>query len=236
MDKQQNISTFSEVLTSGLNDIVEISNDFGYNFISFYIDVPLDSVIQFELTFDGVNWDTFSLRSSLEDVFKTNCSMDCALLGSIIGAKAIRFKTIVAGSGVGSVTGVMNRTTATLESIEFGYPPHRFGFTPIHKDASFTTTQSGTVLWTPDTDKTIVVTDLDIIVGGTADGTITVFNGAGDIEGSRLFKGAVDVSNNKQFSYVKSFKTPFVGTKNGTISITTTADMTVDIILHGYEF
>lgn len=218
-----------------LNSTLDIDNSKGASFICCNITPPTNGTIEFQLSFDGINFETFTLRSTTSDIFKTSTIITDTLIGSIIGAKIIRFKTVVAGIAAGSILGTMNMSSATIESIEFGYPPHRFGYAPIHKDADFSTQQTATAIWTPTIGKKVVVTDLDVIVGGATDGTISIFNGSGDVAGERIFKASVEVSTNKNFIYSKNFKTPFIGTLDGAIKITTSAAMTINVLLHGYE-
>jgi hypothetical protein len=236
---QSNISLSSFGITGNLsgtlNSTLDIDNSKGASFISCNITPPTNGTIDFQLSFDGINFESFTLRSTSNDIFVSKVTATDVLIGSIIGAKVIRFKTSVAGIAAGSIVGTLNMSSATIESIEFGYPPHRFGFIPIHKDAEYTTQQTAAAIWTPATGKKVVVTDLDVIVGGATDGTISIFNGAGDVTGERVFRATVDVSTNKNFIYSKNFKTPFIGTVDGAIKVTTSAAVTVNILLHGYE-
>ena len=222
-------------LASTLNATTEISNVDGNTFIAFYITVPSGATIQFELTYDGINWDTCTMRSTQLDRFQYNTTVSGPFEGSIIGARKVRFYTTVAGSGTGTVIGTMTKQTATLESIEFGYPPHRFGFEPIHKDAEYSTQQTASSIWIPATGKKIVVTDISVIIGGSTDGTLSIFNGSGDTTGNRIFRGNVIVSTNRNFVYSQRLGTPFIGVVDGSIKITTSAAMVVDVMLRGYE-
>lgn len=235
--KNTSVENFGFVgnLSGVLNSVFEIENSTGANFIAFNIAPPTDAVIEFQLSFDGINFESFTLRSTKNDIFVNSANDIDTLLGSIINAKIIRFKTIIAGTGSGTITGTLNYNTATIESIEFGYPPHRFGYTPTHKDAIFSTAQTGTALWTPASGKKVVVTDLDVLVGGATDGQVSIHNGAGNVEGSRLFNAFIDVSTNKNFIYTKNFKVPYIGTVDGAIKITTSANISVSVVLHGYE-
>ena len=223
-------------LKKELNSVVYRDINEKYNFLACHIVPPTGGKVKFYVSFDGINYDTFQLRNTELDTYTNECTETADFIGSIAGARRLKFVTTEDGTEDGTLLGTLINQVATIESIEFGNPPHRFGFTPIHKDAQFTTTQTETSVWAPETGKKVCVTDLDIIVGGTTDGTISIFNGAGDTTGNRLFYGVIDVSNNKNFVYSKNFKTPFIGTTDGVIKITTSAAMSVSIILHGYEF
>jgi hypothetical protein len=222
-------------LGKDLNDTYEVINTRGYSTIAFHCNVPTGGEITFEVTYDGDNWESVSFRSVDLDVYtkKTNNGSD--FIGSIAGARRIRFRTSIAGSANGTLKGQIQRDMAILEGIEFGYPPHRFGFTPIHKDATFSTTQTDTPIWTPETGKRFVVTDLQVSCGGVTDSVVTIFDDT-NVLGNRLFNASVDVTNNKQFFANIPLKTPYLGASiNNSLKLTTSAAIDIDVIMHGYE-
>lgn len=217
-----------------LNDAFVLNNN-GYSTITFHCTAPTGGVITFEGTIDGVNWDTFTCRSITDDIYQNSTDDNSDFIGSIIGLKQLRFRTSTEGSANGTIKGMLLPNVAIIESQEFGFPPHRFGYTPIHKDGSYTTAQTGQAIWTPTTGKKFVITDLVIVVGGTTDGSIKIFDET-DSSGNYIFKGTIDVSNNKQYSFNHAFKTPYLAMAvNNVLKITTSADMTVDVNVHGYE-
>jgi len=226
---------FSGNLGLALNSRVEIINRSGFSTLAARVTAPTGGSVSFEASFDGGIWEPISLRSIKNDEYQNVTDNNEDFIGSVSGARLIRFRTASAGSANGTVIGRLNREVSTLEGIEFGWPPHRFGFTPVHKDASFSTAQTGSILWQPATGKTYYVTDVSIIVGGSTDGIVTVFDDT-DSTGNRLFKGAIEVATNRQFVFTHQLKTPFKGASDDTIlKLTTSAAMTIDVILHGYE-
>lgn len=56
--------------------------------------------------------------------------------------------------------------------------PHNNGNTWVTKTAQYTTTQTGAALWTPASGKRVVVTYVQIGVGGTTAGTMHIWFGA----------------------------------------------------------
>ena len=218
-----------------MNDATIFENKRGFSTIAFHCNVPTGGEITFEVTYDNSNWESVSFRSVDLDIYTKTTDNGSDFIGSIAGVRKIRFRTSIAGSASGTIEGQLQRDASVLEGIEFGYPPHRFGFTPVHKDNSFATAQTGTGLWTPATGKKFVLTDLTIICGGITDGTVTIFDETNS-SGNILFKGAIDISNNKQFFFFFSLRTPYVGsTINNSLKITTSAAIDIDIIMHGYE-
>lgn len=223
-------------LGQNLNDTVEFDNVGGYSSIAFHCLAPTGGEVTFEATFDGANWEPVSMRSVTDDVFTNKTDDDSDFLGSISGARKFRWRTSTAGSAAGTVMGRAQRDAATLEGIEFGYPPHRFGFTPVHKDASYTTAQTGAAIWTPASGKKFVVTDLILNFHGATDANVKLFDET-DSSGNYLYKANVDVSliGGGQ-PQVISLKTPYVASADDNeLKITTDADIDVDILLHGYE-
>jgi hypothetical protein len=222
-------------LGKNLNDTFVFENTGGYSAIGFHALAPTGGEVTFEITFDDTTWEPVNMRSITDDMYTNKTDDNSDFVGSISSARKFRWRTSVPGSSEGTIKGRAQRGVSTLEGIEFGYPPHRFGFEPVHKDGSYTSAQTNTVIWTPSSGKKYVVTDLKIIVGGTVDGTLKIFDDT-DASGNYLFKGDVEVVTNKQFVFSHAFITPFLSSAKGSsLKITTSANMTVDINLDGYE-
>jgi hypothetical protein len=217
------------------NDVVVFDNAGGYSTIALQITVPTGGVATFEATFDGSTWVPITLRDVENDVYAQSTDDGTPFIGSIAGARKFRLRTSTAGSANGTVIGTASRGTSTLEGIEFGWPPHRFGYTPVHKDASYATAQTGADIWTPATGKKFVLTDLSLICGGTTDAVVTIFDETNST-GNIIFKGTIDVSNNRQFAWNHAFSTPYISSAaNNDLKITTSANITIDVVAHGYE-
>jgi hypothetical protein len=227
--------SFSGVLSETVGDTTEYANK-GYATLAFFIEVPPGGEIIFEASFDRITWESISIRSINNDIFQSKIISDGNFIGSIVGLPNIRFRTSSAGSDDGTITGVFARNVSVLEGIEFGNPPHRFGFTPIHVDASYTTQQTDTVIFTADADKFGVVTDFYIIVSGSTDCQMRIFDET-DSSGNYIFKANVEVATNKNFIFNHTFVTPYVtSAKGNSWKITTSAACDIDLIGHGYQF
>lgn len=230
--------SFSGVIDKTLDSVLELDNAECFATIAFYLVPPTGGRVRFEACFDGNEWVPITLRGVNSDLLvQTADSADPVdnYLGSCAGTSKFRVKTIVAGSANGSISGRFTQAPCVIETIEFGYPPHKIGYDPVHKDASFTTTQTGTAIWTPASGKRAIITDMIIICGGVTDARVTIFDETNS-SGNILFDGLIDVSNNKQYSLNHSFRIPYKSSAaNNSIKLTTTADIVIDIILHGYE-
>ena len=109
------------------------------------------------------------------------------------------------------------------------------GATPIHKDAAYTTAQTGSVLWDPGANSRFVVQTLIIFATGTTDAQTRIFDEA-DTAGSYLANQFFDVSVNNSISIVIPLVPPFVSAAYGNrLRITTSAGLDLRIVVHGYE-
>ncbi len=226
---------YSNNLGENLNDAVAFENKGGFSTIGFHLVPPVGGTVAFEASFDEVNWELITLRGINSDVIAQTADTEDDFIGSIAAGRSFRVRTSVAGSAAGTVIGRAQRDAAIIETIEFGPPPDKIGYATVHKDASYTTAQTNTAFWTPASGKKFVLTDITIVVGGVIDGVLTIFDET-NASGSILFKGTIDVSNNKQFTYGHAFRIPHVGASaDNVMKVTTTTAMTVDIVTHGYE-
>ena len=223
-------------LWQNLNDTVEFNNLWWYSSIAFHCTAPTWWVVTFEATFDWTNREAVSMRSVNNDIFTSNTDDDSDFLWSISSARAFRWRTSTWWSASWTVMWRAQRDAATLEWIEFWNPPHRFWFTPVHKDASYTTAQTWSSLWTPASWKRYVVTDMTLAFTWATDATVKIFDET-DSSGNYLYKSVVDVSLIWWWAiYHLNYHTPFVAaTVDNILKITTSADIDIDTVLHWYE-
>ncbi len=225
----------SDNLGKNENDSVVFSNTSGYSTIGFCCIPPTDGEVIFEGSFDGINYESITLRGINSDVLSNTASTVDNYVGSIAGLRLFRARTSTVGSANGTIMGRGQRDAAIIETVEFDAPPHKFGYVPIHKNASYTDTQTNSVIWDVTSDKKFVITDLIITCSGNTDAQVKVFDET-DSDGNYIFKGTIDVSNNKQFSFNHSFVTPFIAdANNNSLKVTTSAGIDIDIVVHGYE-
>ena len=230
-------SPFSSAISATLNSTITYAND-GFSVIGFYLVPPTGGAVVFEVSNDGgTNWESVSIRSTTDDLWQNPISSASNYIGSISAVSHFRFRTSTAGSAPGSVIGQTGRQSSISEGVEFLAPPHRFGYLPVHVDASYSTTQTDTVIFTADSTRKFVMTDFYVIVSGAVDCSIRVFDES-DSTGHYVFKAMVTLSNQQpSLVFDHSFTTPFISSADGNSwKITTTADCTVDLMAHGYQY
>lgn len=111
-----------------------------------------------------------------------------------------------------------------------------------NKTAQYTAAQTGTALWTPAAGLAVVITALQIQVGGTVAGAVQVwFGGSADTTYTRgtdfpIFDGEfVPSATNKPGVYV-TFPTPVRGAANFVLRVTTAAAINpITVSVWGYE-
>lgn len=222
-------------LSPSAGDSFTFSNKAGFSTVGVHVVVPAGGTVQFQASFDGRNWEPITLRGINSDILVQSTSDDGDYIGSIAGSRSFRVAVTAAGSSAGTVVGRCSRDAAAIETIEFGAPPHKIGYNPVHRNRDYTTAQTGAALWTPSSGKRFVLTDIVIFASGTTDATLTVFDET-DALGNRIFRSFVDVTNNKQFAFSHGFKMPFVSdAADNVLRVTTDADLVFHIGAHGYE-
>jgi hypothetical protein len=230
---EKNLVT-SDVLGYEVDDEVGFTNTIGYSTIGFYLQVPTGATVCFEGTFGGT-YEAMNVRSTTRDVYLTRTNESGNFIASITSIKRMRARVIEAGTAPGRIDVVLDQAPTILEGIEYGWPPHRFGFEQVHKDFMATTQQTDTSIWTPVLGNRYVVTDLVIVASGTTNAIVSIYDDT-DVLGNRIFRAPIEVVTNKQFEWSHSFKTPFTAPVADTsLKITTSAAIDVDISIHGYE-
>lgn len=113
----------------------------------------------------------------------------------------------------------------------------------VWKSANYTTTQTGTAIWTPAAGKKIALTSLTISsYGSTAGRVIVWFGGAGDTTYSAgtdqlVWAGSFAASATQSPGMILSLSTPiFAATADHVLRITTDAAISLDLATYGYEF
>jgi hypothetical protein len=111
----------------------------------------------------------------------------------------------------------------------------------VNDCATFTSAQTGTALWTPASNFSVVITALQIQSYGTTAGTCVVWFGAsGDTTYNRgtdfaLFDGEFAPSNTNKPGVFVTFPTPVRGSQNYVLRLTTTNAQSVTVSVWGYE-
>ena len=218
----------------------------GANSLILGINTTTTGTFIFEATADNTNWYSIEVFDAVADLWVTGQSFT-PTAGKVYyvacsGLRQVRIRTVsTLGATVAHFITLTNGGQV-LSAIDTGFAPHNFGYTLVHKDAEYTTAQTGTVVWTPTTGKKFVVTDITISVGGTTSGIVTLFDAvtatttytAGTTPA--IFRAAYAPSTNSSPGTVKSFNVPYISAAaNNVVHVTTSAAMTVYIQLNGYE-
>lgn len=221
-------------LSEDLNSTFEINNSLGYNTIGFYCTPPTGGVITFEATYDGINWEPTSVRGITSDTITSTIDTAGNFIGSIAANRSIRLRTSTAGSGVGTAMGCLHRDVSVIETIEFGYPPHKVGFATVRHHDAFSSAQTDFSLWTPPSGKAIVLTDLFVFAYGSTDGNLTIFM-EDNTNGNVILNTEISVSVIGPWNFAHQYKLGIVGGVDESIKITTSTDIDCDVMTHGYQ-
>jgi hypothetical protein len=158
------------------------------------------------------------------------------------GYRQVRLRTVTTLGATVAHTVNLTNGNQFLGGIDTGAAPHNFGYTLVHRDAEYTTAQTGAALWTPTTGRRFAVSDITITTGGTTSGIVTVWQGAGGDTtytvgtDNAIFRGEFAPSATVKPGAVKSFNVPYVSTTvDHVLRVTTSAAMTVYVQVNGYE-
>lgn len=217
---------------------VQVENR-GYSTVGLHVVPPSGGRVLFYGSFDGEHYTNFTFRQIGSDGYSQEAYVEEDYVGSIIGAKALRFVNVSGGSSDGTVAGTLSTPVCTLEGIEHGAPPHKFGNELFHvgfhmSDGAF----SNSGLYQPTARRKFVITYISMGVA-SADGTNITFH-----EGS-----GTSTSPNKWIftTYVKSpstntqlinagFTTPYVASSLETpFCISSDGSATIRGVAHGYS-
>lgn len=216
-------------------------NNPGYSTIGANINPDGGGIVHFYGSFDGVNYDDITLRQLGNDGYSYECSgsSPANYIGSISALRSIRFVNKTGSAAPCSVVGTMSAAVSTLEGIENGPPPHKFGNKLIHigfNVAGTTVTDSG--LYTASPRHKFVVTDLTFGLASAAATTVTFHEGSGNAGDSNkwVFSTYCNLANNAAEQVDAGFSTPHVADgPQTTLYLTTSTAVTMRGIIHGYE-
>lgn len=231
-------------ITDGSNSLVvdTVHND-GENNTENHVDISGKL-----MGFNGTSWDR--LRSSIAnglavDVTRITGALPAGtnMIGKVDISDGTNEAVIdVSASDAESATTAALVTNARLKGFN-GTTWDRVRTTVnTNKTAQYTSAQTGVALWTPAAGKAVVITSLQIQVGGTVAGAVQVwFGGAADTAYTRgtdfpIFDGEFAPSaTNKPGIYV-TFPTPVRGTADFVLRVTTAAAINpITVSVWGFE-
>lgn len=135
--------------------------------------------ILFEVSADGTNFsnaETFKGNGDLwvSDIGQTPTSGDIFRI-FLNGYQTLRATVTGTLSGTVATTITLVQTASVITAINTTAPPHAIGYNIQSKTAQYTTTQTGTALWTPTSGRRLVIMSYQIQVGGTTAGTMQLW-------------------------------------------------------------
>lgn len=218
----------------------------GANMATFAIVTTTTGTFTFEGTTDGTNFISIEVFSLTEGIFLngTNITPTSGKTYHLLcgGYRQVRIRTVTTlGATVSHFVNV-TISQAFISGIDTGAALHSFGYIIGHRDAEYTTAQTGTNLWIPTAGKKFTITDLTITTAGTTGGLVTLFQAASGTTAyasgttPAIFRGNFVPSTTSTPGVVKPFPVPYVSTTaDHTLHVTTSAAMTVYIQVNGYE-
>lgn len=241
-DKRYNSQTLATAVNSDIQWDAE-----GVDSFTIVCQTATTGTFTFEVTADGTNWYGAEVRQSNTDTWLTGTNITPVVTTFrvlTIGVRTMRIRAVTTLGATVTVVATASARTAFVTAIKTGPGPHSFGWTPVHKDAEYTTTQTGAALWTPTTGKKFVITDITIATGGTTAGVVTIWQSNSSTADTTYTAGTDYTILRAEFApsatakpgLIKSFRTPYVATlADYVVRVTTSAGITVYIQVEGYE-
>jgi len=232
-------------LGTAANSVSTINVD-GASNMTVTIGTTTTGTIIFEGSADGTNFFNVEVFNATDDIWASaqNLTPTSGKVYHILcgGLRHIRVRTVTTLGATVSHTFTASTSQQMIAGIDTGAAPHNFGYTLIHKNGEYTTTQTGAALWTPTTGKKFAVTDLTITTAGVTAGLVTLWQGAtADTTYTTgtdpvIFRGNFVPSATSTPGVVKPFPVPFISsTVDHVLRVTTSAAMTVYVQVNGYE-
>jgi hypothetical protein len=234
----------SNTLGTAVNSVVEY-NISSLGSCNIFVATTTTGTFIFEVTVDGKTWFTHP------NIVDPNIGgTDFLISSAITPTSGAYYKIPVTG-----FRGLRARTATTLGAAvtlffvgdahdmfhDMTPPPHNIGYTQVHRDGEYTTTQTTTALWIPTTGRRFLITDMTISVGGSTGGIVTVFDSAASTAFSAgttpaIFRGDFKPTTQSSPGIIKTFPVPYTSTTvNNRVHVTTSGAMTVYIQINGYE-
>lgn len=211
-----------------------IHNMGAFTTLGIWITVPTGGTVTVEGTVNSTDWYTLDMEDATSGLHYRSITSNGTYLGMVCSDRYVRVRVTGAGSAPGMVKGRLSRAPVTLASVRQGPAPHDFGYAPVHKGFSTSSTSDHTI-WTPSTGKKFVVTDIQV---STDDENIVVFfEGTDDTDMTKwLAKTDIKINGSSGITSM-SLKTPYVAsTTDAPLKLKiSTSGKTVFGVVYGYE-
>jgi hypothetical protein len=226
---------FEGVIGQNVNDAYTLENPRASSALGFHLVVPTGGTVEFEGSYDNINWVSTTYRQIGADGFRSHAHFNEDFTGSIAGFRSIRWRVSIAGSAPGSVAGRIVDPPSTIEGIEHGNPPHNIGVRIVRFGVNITGAVTSQVLYTPTSvihPRRFNITSYALAISES--GSIRIYDEV-DSSDNWIFAAEVKSNDNSQFSNA-SFSPPFVSSAAGNrVRITTTGNVVVTGVFTGYE-
>jgi hypothetical protein len=226
---------FSGTLSSVLGSTFTIAVT-GAATVGFHLEVPHGGTITFEGSWDGLEWNTITMREMGTNGYVTTSAVEHEdYIGSCSSFIYIRFRTSVGGSTDGRVYGRFSRNVSTLEGIEHGNMPHKVGVDVKAQWFHYSSVATNGTVALPTVDhKKLVVSDLHFTISDAS--SIVVFSDGSMAQNNLIFRGNLKPTGGASIFVPISFSLPhvFSGT-NRPLCFSQTGAATVDGVVHYYE-
>ena len=214
--------------------------------VAYQVTGTWSATIVFEASNDNSTWvEIYGYRAG-DNVIQTSATNSTISNGvwrcTTSGFAYARLRVSAYTSGSVVVTAVASQNTSGV-FLNFPIPGNVTPDQQVWKSGEYTSAQTGTALWTPASGKKIAVTNMQITTGGTTAGIVTLWFGAsGDTTYTAgtdqvLFRGEFAPGANSKPGALPPLMTPiYAATADHVLRVTTSAAMTVYVIVYGYEF
>jgi hypothetical protein len=218
----------------------------GANTMTWTIGTTTTGTVIFEATGDATNWFSVEVFDATQDIWVSGTNITPTLGRTYHcacgGFRQVRMRTTATLGATVSHTVNVSAAQEMLAGIDTGAAPHNFGYTLFHRDRAYTAAETTTVFYpTSATTKRYAITDLTITTGGTTAGIVTLYDAGTGTAFSQnttpaIFRGEFAPSTTSRPGITKDFYIPYLSAATGNnIMITTSAAMTVYVMVNGYE-
>lgn len=218
--------------TSNNTAVIPLNNA---NTVGFWLQQPAGAIVEFEASWDGVNYRNLTLRQMGADGYSQK-SHDASeyWIGSVASFNYLRLRVSTAVAGTVVYNGKCSRQVCTLEGVEHGWAPHKFGSIIVTKSFAYTGSTFNDPLWPAPSvvGDYICVTDICFTVDANTNITFACnYATSSDI----IFKGAFKPPSGQSTFIPVNFRVPHVCSAGTGIYFQSSASANVYGVIHGYE-
>ena len=178
--------------------------------------------------------DNIQITEGLGTVVATD---DCGSAGHV---QIVKFAIAADGSATAIPSDAITGLRVHVKALDIAPPPHSFGYTQQCKGSQHTVARTGTALWTPSVGLSIAVQSYQITLWGPTAADVAIwYGGAADTTFTRgTDKAIIDTRYipSKDGNYIDTQTGIWKGDADQVLRITSSATVSVNITVWGYEF